>query len=360
MSKEFFDNSLKYAMANEDTFLERNMVLAMKSKKILSVCGSGMRAYPLITESCDSLDLVDLSQMQLSWADLRRKTISELCHEDYLSFWGYRPLLPKLRQQKYSSLLGKSNEEIFALFNHNEWQAPIEYGVWEKTYRKLYQIVNFFVGNKWLHKLEQTKTLEEQNTVFFHPIFKLKWHGVLYIVGNKTLFNSLMYKGNFIKKNIKLSYVRFYQEAFDRLFKNNLLKDCFFLQLSFLGNIKNLSGVPCEAQAEVYLDIKKYIDKVAINFLNIDLIEHLATGSKNYDFLSLSDVPSYFDDELGETFLQKIKPSIALNGIVVVRYYLRIYHPFLDGFEDITTQFENGIKAEKTQMYQVKIYKRLS
>ena len=43
------------------------------------------------------------------------------------------------------------------------------------------------------------------------------------IIGNKKMFNVLLYKGDFVKKNSEKSYFRYYKDAYDHIFENHLL-----------------------------------------------------------------------------------------------------------------------------------------
>ncbi len=38
------------------------------------------------------------------------------------------------------------------------------------------------------------------------------------VIGNRATFNALLYKGDFIKKNVEQSYYDYYSEAFKKLF----------------------------------------------------------------------------------------------------------------------------------------------
>ena len=58
MKEYFYD--LNYTLANEDTTLEYEMVKELKPKFVLSVCGSGGRALPLICGGAERLDAIDV------------------------------------------------------------------------------------------------------------------------------------------------------------------------------------------------------------------------------------------------------------------------------------------------------------
>ena len=77
----FYD--LNYSLANEDTAFERSIVLKNKPSKMLSVCGSGSRCFPLLHPGAKELHIVDLSVQQLHLARLREQTIRGLSMSNF-------------------------------------------------------------------------------------------------------------------------------------------------------------------------------------------------------------------------------------------------------------------------------------
>jgi S-adenosylmethionine-diacylglycerol 3-amino-3-carboxypropyl transferase len=163
-----------------------------------------------------------------------------------------------------------------------------------------------------------------------------------------------LYKGDFIEKNSPLSHFDYYFNAYDRLFKTDLASKSFFLNLCFYGRINSQNGVPVEATHEIIKEIKK--NKAIIQYVNEDFVSVLSRGGTQYDFLSLSDVPSYFKGNLERDFMQNIRPSLTKEAIVVVRYYLRKSVCNLTGFTDITEKFRKLFDQEKVQMYDICVY----
>jgi len=104
-----------------------------------------------------------------------------------------------------------------------------------------------------------------------------------------------------------------------------------------------------------------------INFVNQsgtyicnDVLEEAKRAVVPIDFLSLSDVPSYLKQPREQKFLQEIKTSISLNGIIVNRYYLRIPNNLnAEGYQNITNNFKDAISKEKIQMYSFGIYQKV-
>ncbi len=141
-----------------------------------------------------------------------------------------------------------------------------------------------------------------------------------------------------------------------------MARENFFLQLCLLGEIKFNEAWPVEATFENFNLIKqalKHCKSELVLASCVDFLENYKSDSK-VDFVSLSDVPSYFDDELLNSYLQKIKPALAINAIVVVRYYLRLpTNPDLTGFKNITEQFTDLIQQEKVGVYTITILQKI-
>ena len=162
------------------------------------------------------------------------------------------------------------------------------------------------------------------------------------------MFNALLYKGHFIKKNVEDSYITYYKKAFNHLFYQTPAKSSFFLQLCFLGEIKYADGNLVEADEKTFMQMKKYLNQEKISYHHRDLIDAIGAVG-DIDLISLSDVPSYFSGELESSFYQKIKNSLSSEGVSINRNYLR----FL-------TQIEMGLKMSQKDiksLYLVNVFK---
>ena len=361
MSKYF--NKLNYSMANEDTWLEREIVLKKKPSRIVTVCGSGSRVFPLIHPGLSELHIIDLAKEQLWLAQLRAETIRKFTFEEYLIFWGHAPYKTFENKNVRAKLFQKLNLETEAkdyflcIFMENNWESVLLFGKWEKTFVFFSKVVRKVLGEDTCEKMFTFDSLEEQKKFFDHEFPKFKWYFILSILGNKSMFNALLYKGHFIKKNVKDTYIKYYKKAFDHLFYEALTKKSFFLQLCFLGEIKYTEGNLVEANEKTFKQMKKYIDKVQIKYHQSDLIGTIGKLSE-VDFISLSDVPSYFSGDIEESFYQKIKKSMADGGISVNRSYLRIPSANRFGLNDVTNKYKKALHREGVQMYKVEVMQR--
>lgn len=359
MSSKYF-TGLNYTLGNEDTTVEVELVKKYRPKSVFTVCGSGWRSLPLCAETTKDITLSDLSQEQIYLAKLRESTYIHFSHEDFLCFWGYFPYsddnFHTQRKELFHILkLEDEVKEFFTnVFEEINYSSLLYLGKWERTFQILAQVARTLMGRDF-DRILRFDDLKAQRDYYAKGFPHTRWKAVLFLVGNKTLFNALLYKGSFIEKNSPLSHFEYYQRAFDHLFKNDLAQKSFFVHLCFYGKIKSLAGVPIEASAETHSRIRH--SQTKINYVTEDLVAHLKSGIKQYDFLSLSDVPSYFKGDLERNFMQMIRPGLNPGAIVVNRYYLRVSDCDLSGYTDVTEEHSDLIRNELVQMYDIRIYR---
>lgn len=362
MSFSYF-NTLNYTMANEDTRLEV-AILEKGLSHVTSVCGSGGRVLPLLACAPKAITLVDLSQEQLYLAELRFATLRDLNYEGFCSFWGYPPrsMEPKERKLCFDelklSLSPNSRSYLEELFKAVDWQSVLYLGRWERTMAKLARVNRLMTGDRG-RKLFETLSVAEQEAFLKNEFPRRAWNAVIGLLGNAAVFNSLIYKGHFPKKNIPESFFEFYRRALERCFAQGLVRENFFLQILFFGRLIFSEGLPAEADPEIFSQAKKHVDRARIHYVQGNIIDVLRQSEKTTDFLSISDVPSYFSGDTEREFLQRIRASLSDESTVVLRHYLHIPENCdRTGYRDITVQFEKEIAAEKVQVYSLEILKK--
>ena len=89
-----------------------------------------------------------------------------------------------------------------------------------------------------------------------------------------------------------------------------------------------------------------------------DFFEQAVSCGMRFDFVSLSDVPSYFAGEREVNYLQALRPCLLPGATIVSRCYLRIpENTDFTGFTDVSEQYRDVIAAEKMQVYKIFIYR---
>lgn len=349
---QHYFQSLNYSMANEDTTLEYELVRILKSKKVLTVGGSGSRALPFLALPIEELTIVDVSADQLIFIELKLETIKQLEHSEAIQFWTSENL--ETRSQIFAKLKLSSKLQDFYKFHNdqNPKNPPLYWGKWEKTFKTFSKLTKVFFSQK----LKEALFFSDKPYKFFEEHIKgFKWDTLIRVIGNKAMFNSVLYKGSFIQKNSKLSYFEYYSEAFERLFKLDI-KRSHFLQLCLCGKVVRQEALPIEFDPILFERIK-----------NSSLVPRYENGSifdrpegSEYDFVSLSDVPSYLSGEIEKNYLQMIRKNVSHQGVVVNRFYLRVTeYTNESGYEDVTSEHSGIIAQELVQMYQVQVLKKI-
>lgn len=362
MAQKYF-SGLNYTLGNEDTSVEIGMIKTLKPKNIFSICGSGGRSLPLMHAEAENLVLADLSLEQLQLAQLRLATYRELTHEEFLLFWGYFPYSDNNHASERKKLLQKLSltapvrEFFINVFSEIQYDSLLYLGKWERTFAVFAKANRMLLG-KDFDRILRFDNLDEQVNYFRTEFPMKRWKALIHVLGNKAMFNALLYKGDFITKNSPLSHFDYYFQAFERLFTKDLAQKSFFLNLCFYGKVNSLLGVPVEASVDSFTRVNKA--KTKVDYKKEDFVSYLSKTTQKFDFLSLSDVPSYFQGDLERDFMQMIRPSLNPGAIIVNRYYLRKSECNLLGFEDVTDAYRELIELEKVQMYDIKIYKFVS
>ncbi len=366
MSKSYF-SKLNYTLANEDTSLELGIVERIKPRTSLTVCGSGGRALPLLKGTSDALVLCDLSPDQLLLAKLRLQVIKSVSFRDFLLFFGFPPYDASenrpMRRTIFERLdLDHATRQYFTEhFGACDYESILYHGKWERTFVSVPKLVRRFVGSRYDEVFSFTD-LESQRRYFDQVLSQNKWlfvpRLVLKAFGNAAFFNTVLYKGHFAKKNVPQSHYDYYRTGYRKLFFQGLCRENFFLQLTFLGRLIYPEGNPTEAMEPVFDAMKQKAGSVKIEFVNQDLLSFGEGSPEKFDFVSLSDVPSYFSNTVEKNYLQRLARALNKDALVVVRCYLRIPEGTdLAGYDDVTEEFTDLVQAEKTQLYYTFIYR---
>ena len=354
---DYFER-LNYALGDEDTALEF-AILPERARHVVSIAGSGGRLLPLLARSPARMTCTDISGPQLAFTRLRLALLEQTDHETFMDFMGYRPgILPSRRQfiLQQLSLPRVDRHWLATLFQARHWQAPIYMGAFEQTLQRLAKVNRLFTG-KAGQEIFQCSHLEEQ-TAYYRTRFPLKrWRAVIALLGNAAVLNSLLYKGAFPPNNLGISSRAAYLQIFHGLFTTQVVRESFFLQMLFFGELRYPQGFPLECDPQVFKRAREALRHCKLQVVQADITDCVAMH-KNVDFVSLSDVPSFMPKAAGASVLQRLRPSLVDDALVVMRGHLHIVQPDCAGFCDITAQYQDAIAREKTQLWRVQIYRR--
>lgn len=352
----YFKN-LNYTLGDEDPSPEMH-ILPERSHHVVAVADCGSRVIPLLCKAPARLTCVDINEHQLAVCELRLALLRACELDEYRAFLGYQQeMLPEHRKQIFLDLKINSRRKdlLTQMFEDIGWQGILYQGKFEKMLQTISRAVRIISGRKAIDIL-QCRTLEEQRIYYRDQFPHRRWAIILALLGNSTSLNSLLYKGDFPKKNISGSHFSIYHRIFKRLFTEQLARDSFFLQMILLGRIEFSSGNLIECQSEIFYSAKKALSDCQINFVQGDILDAVC-AARDVDFVSMSDVPSFMPANHEYTYLEKIQDSLLHGAIIVVRAHLRAIAPLTTGFENISKDYENITWMERSRLWSFHLFK---
>lgn len=355
-NRDFFDN-LNYSLGDEDSRVEYS-ILPSSSEGVLAIAGSGGRCVPLLAKAPQKLICADISSSQMELTKLRFLALDELDHATYLKLLGYNDCTPEERLDIFTGLNTNSLDKGFASGLQKkirQGEGLIYLGGFEQMLMTLNKVIRIALGDS-VDRFLKIEDLQQQRDFYRSQFPRMRWKLIMAVLGNSTLFNTILYKGRFPAKNINKSYYTIYRDIFDYLFSNILVRQSFFVNLVLWGKLKAPDAFPIECSPEVYKAAKQALAKTDIQFITKDFYE-VAASQKSLGFISLSDLPS-FERNQPEDFLQRLKPSLAENGFVVSRAHVRLVNPSPVGFNEVTENFSGLFAQETTGLWNIRVFQK--
>lgn len=364
MAKEYFSD-LNYTLANEDTRIEFEL-LPEGAERVFSIAGSGARCLPLMAKNPKYLDVIDMSVSQLYLCELRLQAMKTLSYEEYLFLMGYRGALQggadsgDDREQLFRRL--KLSPEAAAYWEEriNGWKKKgfILLGRWESHFQKL-----GFMFREVLQcdfsKVFEAQSLAEQIDLYEKYWPRLRWNSFIRIAASEFVFNRYLYKGHFSGRSEHKTEERapwqFIMEEFDRIFRTQLVRKNYFMQILFLGRIAYEEGLPLEAHEKTVAAVKA--SRTEVRYLHGNLLEELPKQA--YDFISLSDTISYLGERDANQILQCLNPASKTGTQMVIRSFMRAPTAIdLKGWEELQEANHWAQKKDGTGVYQFHIFRK--
>jgi S-adenosylmethionine-diacylglycerol 3-amino-3-carboxypropyl transferase len=366
VTKKYF-RELNYTLGNEDTSIDVEIIKGLNAKDVFSIAGCGSRSLPLL-EQCDRIVLNDIGPYQLGLSRLRASLYRNVSFQDFLLFFDYPPYHSQdnSRRRKeifYSLDLDIQDKDFFlGVFTEINWDSLLYHGRWEKTFQTLSKAIRIIL-KKEHDRIFNFYDLEGQKEYFYSTFSNLNWKALIFLLGNKSVFNALLYKGDFITKNYPESHFEYYRQSFENLFTHSLARKSFFAHLCFFGKIIHSDGNPIEAWESNFKAVQNKIKNAehCVEMVQGNMVELLQSPlyQNQFDYLSLSDVPSYFHGQVEKNFLVDIAPALKKGGVVCMRHYLRRPECNIEGFEDITSEFGDLFLKEKVGVYRFELLRKV-
>lgn len=351
---------LAYSLGDEDSRIERD-ILPYNAGRVLTVAGSGGRVIPLLARAPEVLEAVDISPEQIAFTRFRLAALSALDVEEYTHLLGYgpKPLVGEPRRKLIAALpFPDAEKEIMQGLHQNHLETPLVYtGKFEKALKQFSGIIGAVLGKR-VRELFEITELSEQRRFLETRFPSRRWKLIVGLLGNATLLNALLYKGDFPRKNRPESHFRIYEGIFRHLFERVLARESFFLQMLMLGEVSYTQGFPVECDPETYAQARTALSRARIELRIGDITEFPAECADGIDFVSLSDVPSFLEADAENEILSGLASRMAPGGRVVVRGHLRKLPPLDPPLRDITGSFSDLIATETTNLWRIAVGER--
>ncbi|MGO1069412.1 DUF3419 family protein [Lysobacter sp. CA199] len=356
MGKYF--HTLNYSMGDEDSSLELEL-LPQGASQVVAVAGCGGRVLPLLAKRPRRLVCVDILPEQLAFTRLRLALLARCEREEFLQFLGYRDGMSALQRARRLDSLGLPDADhalVSGLFGAADGRDPIYLGRFERMLQTLHRITRLMTGEAG-RGIFATEGLEAQREYYLTRFPRRRWNLVVALLGNSAVLNSLLYRGDFPRNNLGISSFQRYQDIFEALFTQAPARDSFFLQMVFFGKLVDESGFPVECRADVFAEAKRALLDCETQIVQADAIETVAARS-GVDFVSISDVPSFLPDDIAQGLLQRMRPALADDALVVTRGHMRVVRPDSEGFAEVSDRYLPLIARERTQLWHVHVYRK--
>ncbi|UVS84036.1 DUF3419 family protein [Burkholderia glumae] len=349
---------LNYTLGDEDAETEMNM-LAEGAEHVFAIADCGSRIVPLLARAPRKLTCVDISPAQLAVTRLRIALLRQVERDEYCRFLGYLDgMSPETRRALFAGLELEARHRtvLEAMFDRIAWGPLVYEGKFERMLITLSKVTRAVLGRACDRLFEQTD-VKAQADYFRNGFPRFRWRCVLALLGNSTALNSLLYKGEFPEKNLPESYLRIYTGIFERLLTQFPARSSFFLQLIFLGRIRFAEGLPVECRPDIYASAQANLRACDVQFIEGDVLQAFGATGGGIDYLSLSDVPSFLEDDAARRCLQIARPHMRAGGLAVIRGHVRIIRPTLEGFRDESQRFTEAVSRESTGLWQIHAFK---
>ena len=331
-----FFSTLNYSSCNEDWRTERQALQADTNDHILCVCGSGDRALHLLLDNPKKITAIDLNPFQTNLLRLKMNAMENMPFDDYVSFLGLHPSDDRTDQLK--QLANKIEPELsdFWAQQQDMIEAGILYqGRWEKYYQTLSKLVNL-TRSKVIKELFSFQDIRQQRK-FVESVWDKAWWRYTYLVLCSRLFSRIFFKDPAFYENVapEMQIGDYVYNALLESLNRYPARENFMVSLLFNGELPGDDLPPYIEETSVNL-IRPQLNKIDVKTDN--LIEHLEKASPGtYSCFSLSDVPSYLDENTFKRLLRAMTNAAADNARFCIRQFLSGY-TMPDEFKEILTR----------------------
>ncbi len=281
-----FLETVNYSSCNEDWRTEWQALRLGPKDRVLCVTGSGDRPLDLLMEDPAEIVALDLN-----------------------------PAQTRLLNQKISLLCGSNDSDFLKAM-----ERLLYAGRFERYYRGVSILAQMLRGGV-IHRLLKCETLEEQRQIVRERWDRPWWRGTFRMLCSRWVSKTFLGDPAFFQNAPREWVIGDY--IYERILKGLdtwLARESFMFSLIFCGRLAP-GDLPPYLDPKTLPLIRERVGR--LRPMTANLIEHLeqvAPGS--YSAFSLSDVPSYLDQQLFERLLRAMARAAAPGARFCIRLFL--------------------------------------
>lgn len=323
-----FFSRIVYSSSNEDGRSELEALNLSETDHVLAVTGSGSRILELLLSNPKSVTAIDFNLNQNYLLALKICALKYLNNQTFLKFLGLIKSDSQTRFQLYQAISQYLSEEEKIYWNYNIRliKAGLLFcGTWEKYLLILSKFL-FFKRNT-LHKLWNAKDLSTQI-----KIWESEWKGKFWKFSLKFISHRFVWKyiinepGIYCVSN-ELNIFKYMEDCFDQFVHRQLLRESFFAQMIFYGQLSNKGALPLYLRNENLDIIRSRLDRIRIIQADLQTFLHDPQNAHSFDAFSLSDFSSYASAESYQAIWDGLCCVARPHARICERQFLVKYRP---------------------------------
>lgn len=318
----FFD-SLNYSSVNEDWRTEARGLKLEPGARVLCITGSGDRPLDLLAGAPVEITAIDASIPQNQLLHLKAAALRILDYDDYVAFLGLVPASPGRRSAWWGRLEPGLPDATRAFWReHLAWleRGVLYVGRFERYFRRMSQLARALRGDD-LDRLFSFRDLDQQRR-FAHETWDRRWWRTTYDILCRPGVFRWLYGDPAYYAHVAVPVGRYLYDRMLSALDRFLARESFMLSLVLRGYLGE--DLPPYLAPEGTATIRPRLG--GLSAVDGDVIAHLeSVEAGRYTHFSLSDVPSYLDQEAFHALWRGVRRAAAPGARVVVRQFLTRY-----------------------------------
>ncbi len=314
-----FFHTLNYSSVNEDWRTEAGGLHLSATDRVLCVTGSGERALSLLAAAPVEVTAIDLNPVQNHLLSLKVASLRVLPYQEHVAFLGFVDADLAWRRRLYRELAADLPARSSRFWDDH--QSAVARGVlyqgrWERFYRRTSRLLSL-VFPALVRRLFAFEDLEAQRRFVDESWDSRSWRAAFRLICSRAVSRRFLGDPAYLAGPGAGLYLH---ERMGHLLRRCLANRSFMVSLALRGHLA-AEDLPPSLTREGQQLIRARL--AGLDLLDSDLTAHLRNGGRGrYNRFSLSDVPSFLDQEGFEDLIEAISAAAPDGGRFVIRQFL--------------------------------------